>query len=161
GGVPDRSEVLQQGRQAALRERSVLHVVVLLEAGQGSLVVAGNTQRPVAENAFGVHDVPERFLHTPLPRSIAEISIRLPGRKQGQRIRQLPFQRDENVALGDQRNVFAVIRSVLARLRPTRNRHFGFHEELSDELLLSGYLRNHDGPSRPAQNGAWPAELSN
>ena len=59
-----------------MAERSVLHVVILLEAGQRSFVVAGNAQRPVAENAFGIDDVSQRFLHAPLSRSIAEVSIR-------------------------------------------------------------------------------------
>ena len=50
-----------------MAERAILHVIILLEAGQRSLIVARDAQRPVTENAFGIDDMPQRFLHLHFP----------------------------------------------------------------------------------------------
>ena len=128
GGLANRRELLDQPGQSAVAERSILHVIILLKAGQRSLVVAGNAHRPVAEDAFGVNDVPERFLHTPLSRGVTEISVGLRARQQGQRGRQLLFQRGENVAVRHQGNVLVVVGSVLVRLGSGGDQLTGFHK---------------------------------
>src|ERR1700726_1532556 len=62
GGAAYGDEVLNQIGQRTLRKRTIAHVVVLLEAGEGCAVGARDAQRPVSEDAFAVADVAENFL---------------------------------------------------------------------------------------------------
>src|SRR4051812_49205448 len=113
GRLSNRCKLINKTLQGAMCERSILHVVILLKAGERSLVIAGDAQCPVAENALGINDVSQRFLDTPFSRSITKISARLRSCKKRESHRQLAFQSDENVSLGNQGNVFAVIGCVL------------------------------------------------
>src|SRR6266496_1894273 len=88
------AEFGEQIGQRALAKPSVGHVVVLLEAFDGSLVSAGDAQGAVAQNALGVREMAHNFLYAPLLRGIAKVGPRGASRaEQGGRLRELLLQR--------------------------------------------------------------------
>src|SRR5258707_1009427 len=83
-GAANGREFLQQIRELTGSGVRNLDIVVLLEAGKGRLVAAGDAKDADGEDALGVDHVAEDFLDGPFSRSIAEIGLQL-----GQRLQHL------------------------------------------------------------------------
>ncbi len=112
-------EVFHQIGQRTLRERSIAHVVVLLEAFDGSGVSARDAQGAVGEDALGVADVSEDFLRVPLLRCVAEVAVVIvTAGEQQHRLAALLVKRVENVVALNQANIAVVVGRVFARLWP-------------------------------------------
>ena len=66
-GAADMLEFRDQVVPGAVVKVSRRDVGILLEAGQGSMVVACESERPVSEDSFGVGQMPDDFLDAPFP----------------------------------------------------------------------------------------------
>ena len=78
-------ELIGEVGQAALVESAVLHIGVLLEALDGSLVAAPDSQRTVGKNALAIADVADNLFQGPLVRRVPEVAFALTARADGAR----------------------------------------------------------------------------
>src|SRR5579872_6762655 len=74
-GAAHGDKILHSIAQRAIRKRTIAHVVILIEAFDGSGVAAGNAQCTVSKDAFRVADMPKHLFGTPLSRRVANVSI--------------------------------------------------------------------------------------
>src|SRR5262245_12243959 len=110
-------ELFGQIGQSARTEIGVGHITVLVEAGERRSVVTRETKSAVSEDAFGVDQMAYHLFDAPLARGVAQIALTFAqSSNQAQRGFDLKPERRDDLAFGNERNVFVEIRRVFCRI---------------------------------------------
>src|SRR5258705_8922593 len=124
-------EFLDQVLKAEIEKWAVADVVILFETREGRPIVARDAQGAIGHDAFGVNQMAHDFLHRPLVGRVAQAAIFLAASgEQGNRFRELLFERPEKVVTGNQRDVAVVVGIVFARFRTFQSDRAGGHGSL-------------------------------
>src|ERR1700676_5262119 len=111
-------EIFDRVGEGVIRERTIAHIIILLEALEGRSIGTRDSHGAIGEDSLRIADVTQHFLSAPLARRISEVPIGfVAGGKQQHHLPPLLVKRIQNFLASNQGNIALVIRRVLPRLR--------------------------------------------